>query len=617
MNIRNYDTVHLPMLSLLGLLIIALSSCDPPPAIESKSTTSQTLTEWLDEQYELELLFSPIELTFLGRDEKKDELNDVTYEAYKQELEWKAASVRIMKTKFDRSKLNEMERLAYDLWEHDYNQMLEGEPFFYSGLVFDQMNGAHAFLPTFLINFHSVEDAEDINAYIKRIELIEPRVRDMLEIAKEASRRGVVAPYFAMDGVIKQSRALVKGLPFDPEATTRAAIWEDIETEIAKILSAGTIDEKMAASLSWRAKEALLDSFWPAYQQIITWAEEEQRKAPKIATGVMNQPDGEAYYTHRLRVQTTTDIDPETIHKTGLQEVKRLRAEMEALKVRVGFEGDLQMFFEEVRSGEWNYYPNTDEGRQAYIDDATLAIENLRAVLPNYFGLLPKADLIVKRVESFRERDGAAQHYYPGSPDGERPGTYYAHLSDMNAMPKNQLEVIAYHEGLPGHHMQISIAQELENVPKFQTQLGFTAFVEGWALYSEFLASEMEGTYTTEMQTFGRLSSEIWRAIRLVVDTGLHAKGWSEQDAIDFFIQNSPEPLESIRSEVRRYIVYPGQATTYKIGMLKILELRDKAKTTLGDRFDIKDFHDTVLGAGALPLNLLEKRVNRWLENAD
>jgi uncharacterized protein (DUF885 family) len=281
---------------------------------------------------------------------------------------------------------------------------------------------------------------------------------------------------------------------------------------------------------------------------------------------------------------------------------------------QVEFEGDLQAFFEEVRTGEWNYYPDTDEGRQAYIDDATAAIDNLKALLPEYFGLLPKADLIVKRVEAFRERDGAAQHYYAGTPDGSRPGIYYAHLSDMTAMPKNQLEVIAYHEGLPGHHMQISIAQELEGVPQFQTQLGFTAYAEGWGLYSEKLASEMPGTYADAYQQFGRLSSEIWRAIRLVVDTGLHSKGWTEEEAIDYFMANSPEPYESVRSEVRRYIVMPGQATSYKIGMIKILELRATAIEALGDDFDIRSFHDTILGAGSLPLHLLERRVMQWIE---
>ena len=250
-----------------------------------------------------------------------------------------------------------------------------------------------------------------------------------------------------------------------------------------------------------------------------------------------------------------------------------------------------------------------------YIAEATAAIDTIKQSLPDYFGRLPKADLVVKRVEPFREQDGAAQHYFPGTPDGSRPGTYYAHLSDMEAMPIPELEVIAYHEGVPGHHMQISIAQELEDVPTFRTQARFTAYIEGWALYSEWLAKEMPGTYEDPYSEFGQLSSEIWRAIRLVVDTGLHAKGWTEQEAVDYFDKNSPVPLTSIKSEIQRYLVIPGQATSYKIGMLKIQELRREAEAELGDAFDIKGFHDTVLGGGALPLELLERRVQRWVES--
>ncbi len=252
-------------------------------------------------------------------------------------------------------------------------------------------------------------------------------------------------------------------------------------------------------------------------------------------------------------------------------------------------------------------------GAQDYIDEAAAAIDNIKAELPNYFGILPKADLVVKRVESFREQDGAAQHYYPGTPDGSRAGTYYAHLSDMQAMPRNQLEVIAYHEGLPGHHMQISIAQELEGIPTFRTQADATAYSEGWALYAELLAREIPNTYVDAYSKFGQLASEMFRAIRLVVDTGMHAKGWSQQQAVDYFSENSPEPLTGIESEVMRYLVIPGQATSYKIGMIDILRLRKMAETELGDAFDIKGFHDAVLSGGALPLSLLDRRIEQWI----
>ncbi len=516
---------------------------------------------------------------------------------------------------FDRAQLNDAEKLSFDLWQYSYDRSVAAEPFFYSGLVFDQMNGVHTYLPTFLINFHRVETLEDFKALLARVALVKTRLAEALALAQESSARGVLTPYFALDGVMEQSQKIISGQPFDADASFDSAMWADLKQELAQLVTNGVIDEASAATLQQQARQVLLDSFAPAYTDIIDWAQAERQSAPAVATGIGSQADGEAYYKHLLARQTTTALTAEEIHQIGLSEVARLRGEMLQIMEELEFDGDLQTFFEEVRNGAWNYYPDTDSGRQAYIDDATAAIENVKAVLPDFFGLLPKADLVVKRVEAFRERDGAAQHYHAGTPDGSRPGTYYAHLSDMTAMPKNQLEVIAYHEGLPGHHMQISIAQELTDVPKFQTQLGFTAYSEGWALYAEYLAGEMPGTYANAYQTFGRLTSESWRAIRLVVDTGLHAKGWTEQQAIDYFMENSPEPYESVRSEIRRYIVYPGQATSYKIGMLKILELRARAMQSLGERFDIRAFHDTVLGAGALPLDLLERRVDAWISS--
>ena len=226
--------------------------------------------------------------------------------------------------------------------------------------------------------------------------------------------------------------------------------------------------------------------------------------------------------------------------------------------------------------------------------------------------MLPKAELVVKRVEAFREQDGAAQHYQTGSTDGSRPGVYYAHLSDMNSMPKFDMESVAYHEGIPGHHLQLSIQRELEGVPEFRKLAGFTSYSEGWGLYAELLAKEMGG-YQDPYKDFGRLNAEIWRAVRLVVDTGIHAKGWTEQQAVDYFTENSSISAGQIRAEVRRYIVMPGQATSYKIGMLKILELRERARSELGDQFDIREFHDTVLGGGALPLSILERVVDEWI----
>jgi uncharacterized protein (DUF885 family) len=440
-------------------------------------------------------------------------------------------------------------------------------------------------------------------------------MREALDIATKSSSGGTITPAFALDGVIEQTKAVITGAPFNANAAEDSDIWADIKQEANTLVESDAMTQETADALLAEAKEALTKQFQPAYESIVEWAENEKDKAPKISTGIGDQPNGAAYYKHRLATQTTTDLTADEIHQIGLDEIARLRNDMLAIMQEVKFDGDLAAFFNHVRDGEWNYYPDTDAGREAYITDATAAIDNIKSKLPEFFGLLPKADLVVKRVEAFRERDGAAQHYYPGTPDGSRPGIYYAHLSDMAAMPKNQLEVIAYHEGLPGHHMQISIAQELEDVPQFRTQAGFTAYSEGWGLYSEVLAREIPGTYIDPYNRFGQLTSEIWRAIRLVVDTGLHAKGWTEQQAIDYFMQNSPEPLESVTSEIQRYIVMPGQATSYKIGMLKIQQLREKAQASLGAKFDIRAFHDTVLGGGALPLPVLERVVDQWIES--
>ncbi|MCH8258238.1 MAG: DUF885 domain-containing protein, partial [Proteobacteria bacterium] len=252
------------------------------------------------------------------------------------------------------------------------------------------------------------------------------------------------------------------------------------------------------------------------------------------------------------------------------------------------------------------------EGRAGYLALANQYLDAMRTKLPEFFGILPKADLEVRRVEAFREQPGSAAHYMRGSLDRSRPGVFYAHLSDMKATAKYRLESLAYHEGLPGHHHQISIQQELQDVPRFRTYHGYTAYSEGWALYTELLGKEM-GFYEDPYSDFGRLAAEIWRAIRLVVDTGIHAKHWSEQQSIDYALQNSPQPEAATRSEIRRYFNMPAQATAYKIGMMKILQLRARAKKELGESFDIRDFHDVVLGGGALPLPLLEARVDEWI----
>jgi len=575
---------------------------------------SVRLNAWFEERYEEELAFSPIQQTFLGVTENNDKIDDFSLEAQLEQLNWKRESVAEMRANFDYEQLNADAKISYDLWEYQLAAAEAASQFRLNGYVFEQMNAIHSFFPQLLIAFHSVEDADDMQAYVSRIEATEVALDQLITLSQEAAAAGVRPPRFAFESVIDSASQIISGAPFNEGEDS--AIWADAQQKIATLQETEIINQAQADALKNATRVALLDHWQPAYQRLIAWQQEDIVNTSETSQGVAALPDGEAYYNERLANQTTTNLTADEIHQIGLNEVARLKAEMEVIKNNVGFEGDLKAFFAMLRDSkddQRHYYPDTDEGRQAYIDDATAAIENIKIKLASYFGLLPKADLEVRRVEPFREQPGAAQHYFPGTPDGSRPGIYYAHLSDMTAMPKGELEVIAYHEGLPGHHMQIAIQQELENVPTFRTQAGFTAYSEGWGLYSELLAKEMEGTYTDPYSDFGRLGSEIWRAIRLVLDTGLHAKGWTEEQAVQYFLDNSAITEAQARSEVQRYMVLPGQATSYKIGMLKILELREKAEQALGDKFDIRGFHDAVLGGGAVPLSVLEAMIDQWI----
>ncbi len=601
---------------ILSFLFFALTACQNSGVRYSSISESQRLNKWFEDQYEQELLSSPIDLTFQGRKERYAEIDDMSEAAEDRQLELKRRSVEQMKAQFDYDALDDDAKLSYDLWEYQYQQQAASHEFRDHSYLFHQMSGVHSFFPTFMMQFHKVESAEDMQAYAARLSELGRAMNQLVERAKQYAGNGVRPPRFSYKIVLEQSNAIIQGVPFDT-TNQDSSLWADAKKKVAALQQQKLLDEQSAEQILADVSAALKNSLKPAYQNLIAFLNADIVNTSDIAQGVHALPRGREFYTHRLSNMTTTSLNADQIHQTGLDEVKRIRTEMVRLKDKAGFEGSLQDFFAFIRDSKDNllfYYNNDDAGRLGYIEDATTAIENIKAELPNYFGLLPKAGLEVKRVEAFREQDGAPQHYYPGTPDGSRPGIYYAHLSDMKAMPKNELEVIAYHEGLPGHHMQISIAQELEGIPTFRTQARFTAYVEGWALYSEALAKEMPNTFKSVYSDFGRLGSEMWRAIRLVVDTGLHHKSWSQQQAVDYFAANSAAPQATIETEIRRYLVLPGQATSYKIGMLDIQRLRKHVKQKLGEKFDIRDFHDVILGGGALPLSLLDRRVNQWID---
>ena len=556
------------------------------------------------------LNFSPTQKTRLGRKDDYDRIDDYSEAAGDDQLTWRGATVAEMRDSFDYALLTPEAKTSYDLWIYQVDQAEAARQFRRRRYVFHQMGGPHTGLPQFLITNHRVDDESDMVAYITRIGEVGRAIDQSLARARLASAEGVHAPRFAYEAVTEQARALLTGAPFEGDG--EAPLWADANTKIGALAAKGEITSARADELRADAQTALINRFKPAYDALIAWAQSELPLTDDIATGVWQLPQGPAFYEERLETMTTTGMTADEIHQLGLDEVARIHAEMESVKTQVGFEGDLQEFFTFVREDPQFYHPSTHAGRQAYLETAREHLDFIEQRLPEYFGLLPQAELEVRRVEAFREVAGQAQHYQRGALDGSRPGIYYAHLIDMSAMPIPLMEVIAYHEGIPGHHMQIAIAQELTGIATFRTLAGFTAFSEGWGLYAESLAIEM-GAYQDPYSNVGRLSSELWRAIRLVVDTGLHSKEWSEEQAVSYFTENSPISDGQIHAEVQRYIVMPGQATAYKIGMLKIQELRARAESALGASFDVTEYHDMVLSGGALPLSILEQRVDDWV----
>lgn len=605
------------MRSLPALFIVAtLTGCHtattpPPSEVTAATRAAETarLTAYLDAEYEEELAMSPEDLTGQGRKEQYGKFDDRSEAGLDQLLEWRRTSVADMKATFTYDLLDDDGKTSFDIWSQELDRFERRMKYRRHFYLFAR-GGGHTGLPQFLINFHRVDDKSDLDAYLSRLALVDDALDQLLVRAKAAAADGIRPPPFSFEQSLSEVQRITTGAPFTGGADS--ALFADAKAKIAALRQAGTVTVGEAAALVDRASQLLVTEVKPAYARIGAWLESDRRNASDSSQGASALPDGGAFYNTALFLQTTTTMTSDEIHALGLAEVARLRAEMEALKAKVAFTGSLPEFFAFMRRDRQFYFPNTDEGRAAYIALAEQYLGDMQRKLPEYFGLLPKAGLVVKRVEPFREEPGGAQHYFAGTPDGSRAAIFYAHLSDMNAMPKFQLEDVAYHEGVPGHHLQISIAQERTGLPTFRRQYGYGAFSEGWGLYAEALSKEM-GLFTDPYSDFGRIGGEIWRAIRLVVDTGMHAKGWSEQQAVDYFLANSPLAEGAIRSEVRRYLVTPGQATTYKIGMMTFQRLRDEARQALGTRFDYRAFHDVVLGGGSMPLPVLEGRVRRWI----
>lgn len=588
----------------------ALNACMPggtdvPQRETLIKAESERLNAWFEARFEEELARSPMSQTRLGIKTNQGRLDDISQTAIDEEAALTQSWVEEMRRDFDIDRLDPQTRLSYRLFEAKAESDAATHAVSQNDYVFTHMFGPHSSLPSFLINFHKVETIEDAQAYISRLNAAQAYLGQAQARAEAQYTAGVSMPKFVYAKVTEASRNVITGAPFtDGEDSP---LWSDIQSKI----NALDTTQAQKDTLVEDAKQALLSSVQPAYLSLVNMFETHAAEA-SADDGAWKLPNAEDYYSARLKFYTTTDLTADEIHEIGLAEVARIQDEMRAIMDRVGFEGSLQDFFTFLRTDEQFTYPETDEGRAAYMREATAIIDDMRGRLDTLFITKPKADMIVKRVEPFREATAFGAFYNSPALDGSRPGTYYINLKDMADQPKFLMQALAYHEGIPGHHMQIAIAQELEGLPKFRTLGGHTPFIEGWALYSEAIPKEL-GLYTDPYMEFGQLGMEIFRAARLVVDTGIHAKKWDREKAVQYYLDNIPNPEGDVRAEIDRYIVWPGQATAYMIGKLKVVELRERAESELGENFDIREFHDTVLANGSVPLNILEELVNDYI----
>ncbi len=585
---------------LAGISILSLPACatmentTPVASAETtQSSNSEALANLFEEYDQASLALSPLSKSYRGsRDEDYSRWGDLSSAADRRSEALLQSTAERMRANFDPETLSREDALSFRLFDAMAKRSAALSPYREYGYIFDQMNGAQSQLPAFLINIHRVTDGTDAAAYLSRIQGLGPAIDTLVEESKERAAKGIMPPDWVYPYVISDIENLLA-------AGDDNAILEDYRKKMGAI--DGTRPVNGAAEKAWN------ESARPAYERLLNEMKRQQAIAPS-EDGIWRFPEGAGYYEALLRNYTTTDLTADQIHQIGLREVARIHGEMREIMAEVGFEGTLQEFFDYTRTNDRFFY----DTREAYLADAGAKLEAMEARLPDYFSTLPSDPLVIKPVEAFREQSAGKAFYQRPAPDGSRPGTYYVNLYNLKDMSKNELEALAYHEGLPGHHLQLSIQTQLGEVPPFRRFGGVTAYSEGWGLYSEELGKDM-GFYTDPYSDFGRLGMELWRACRLVVDTGMHHKRWSREEAIDYLTQNTPNPDGDIRKAIERYLVYPGQATAYMIGKLKIMELRERGREELGEDFDIRAFHDVILTNGPVPLSIMEENVDRWI----
>ena len=576
-----------------------------PAAFAAQGSEDERLDAFFEAVFQRGLARSPIAQSRQGIRRDQDEWDDLS-EA--RELENHRLRERDLAElrRFDIERLSPQARLSYRMFERGAEEALSDWRWRNHGYGMTQMGGMHTRVPTTLLNFHPIATAADAEAYILRLERVAPLMAQVVAAFEREEAAGVRPPRFVYPLVIGPAENLLRGAPFEPGGAD-SPLLADFKTKLA----GSSVSEANRPALVARAEQALRGGFATGYRSLVAYLRAAEARADDV-DGVWKLPDGADFYRARLESYTTLPLAPAEVHALGLREVAAIHGEMRAIMRRVGRSGSLQAFFDFMRTDPLFYHADTAEGRAAYLAEAEALLAEIRGRQGELFGRLPTKPVEVRAVETWRERSAPKASYTNPPPDGSRPGIFYVNLADMGAQPRYQLPATLYHEAIPGHHVETVIAHELEGIPRFRRFASIAAFSEGWGLYSERLPKEM-GLYADPYADFGRLSLQLMRACRLVVDTGLHALRWTRAQATEYLDRNMPSSHYDNQREIDRYIVLPGQACAYYVGMQKILELRERARARLGARFDLRAFHDLVLGNGPLPLPMLEEQVDGWI----
>ncbi len=581
--------------------VCLLSACgdNDEPAVSEAVDAGTALHELFDEHFERNLEMNPLSATFIGDYRYNDRMANSNSPEYRAAAEAMDEEFLQRLLDIDRSQLGEQDKLSYDIFRTNREQSLEGNQFpfhlqpinqFYSITNFFVQLGSGSSAH----RFTTVKDYED---FLSRADDFSAIIDQLVTNMQQGMTEGVTQPRILMEKLLPQIDAHVV------ENVADSNFYAPVRNMPEEFSDADR--ERLTAAY----EDKIMNTIIPAYQRISNFIGDDYLGNARETVGLYAQPNGVSWYEYMVRLRTTTEMTPNEIHQVGLDEVARIHGEMHSVMEEVGFEGDLKEFFEYMNTDPQFFFAEPEQLIQGYRDMSD-HVSNLSMAL---FEIFPKTDFEVRRVEPFREKSASGGSYQAGTPDGARPGVFYANAYDLSARPNWAMESLYLHEAIPGHHFQIMIQRENEALPNFRRFGGFTAFSEGWGLYAESLGKEI-GVYTDPYQYFGGLNAELWRSIRLVVDTGIHAKGWSRQQVLDYMYENSAVAEARAVSEAERFMAIPGQALAYKVGQLKIRDIRHRAEERLGDKFSVKAFHTEVLRDGAMPLSLLEAKIDRWIE---